>query len=277
MSPVTDSPLLSVQNLWCSRSKDQHILSNVSFDVFAGNTLVLTGRSGSGKTTLLKCLSHLNIYQGDILLHGRKPTQYGVPLYRTLVQYVPQRPSLLPGTPRDFVNSVSVFSSRKPTKRQSKDLPVPGDSLGSLHSLANANGNGINPGALFAPMKISEQWGVDEDLWDRPWSKLSGGESQRIALAIAVGIPGAEILLLDEPTSALDAETTALVERSLQSIIKDEASTVKAIIWITHSEEQGRRVGTRFLSLEAGGCLETMEMGLSQSRISRNPSPGLHV
>lgn len=146
---------------------------------------------------------------------------------------------------------------------------------------------------MYAPLKMADEWGVDEELWDRPWSKLSGGESQRIALAIAIGISGAEILLLDglsftgfyastvlmygaiEPTSALDAQTTALVETSLQNLIKGGHSTVKAIIWITHSPEQGRRVGTRFLSLEAGGCLETMEMGFPPSRISGTATPSL--
>jgi len=46
-------------------------------------------------------------------------------------------------------------------------------------------------------MDVAEQWGFSEELWDRSWSNLSGGESQRIALAIAVGLNGAEVLLLD--------------------------------------------------------------------------------
>jgi len=126
---------------------------------------------------------------------------------------------------------------------------------------------------MHGPIRIAEEWGVDEDLWDRNWSSLSGGEAQRIALAVAVGLEGAEVLLLDEPTSALDAETMALVETSLQRLVGSEESTVKAIIWITHSEEQGRRVGTRFLYLDESGCLESMEMGLPPSRASIRASP----
>lgn len=111
-------------------------------------------------------------------------------MYRTLVQYVPQRPSMLPGTPRDFVKSVLAFSSRRPAKRESKNIHLPENDIDSI-----VNTNAVNP--AFAPMKIAEQWGVDDDLWDRPWSKLSGGESQRVALAIAIGISGAQVLLLD--------------------------------------------------------------------------------
>ena len=44
---------------------------------------------------------------------------------------------------------------------------------------------------------VSRQWAVDEELWDRLWANLSGGESQRIALASAVGLNCAEVLLLD--------------------------------------------------------------------------------
>lgn len=76
-----------------------------------------------------------------------------------------------------------------------------------------------------------------------------------------------------EPTSALDAETTSLVENTLRQLIQDPNSTVKGIIWITHSEEQGRRVGKRFLYLDEGTCLESMEMGIpSHSRTPTNRS-----
>ena len=86
------------------------------------------------------------------------------------------------------------------------------------------------------------------------WSTLSGGEAQRIALAIAVGIGGAEVVLLDgrfierysalraEPTSALDEVTMQKVEKSLLSLL---GSGPKAYIWITHEEAQADRVGTR--------------------------------
>lgn len=51
-------------------------------------------------------------------------------------------------------------------------------------------------------LDISSSWDVDPQLWEREWSNLSGGEAQRIALAIAVGLNTAEILLLDGPWSA---------------------------------------------------------------------------
>lgn len=56
---------------------------------------------------------------------------------------------------------------------------------------------GKAPGIAHETMELAESWGIDEELWDRTWSSLSGGEMQRIALAIAVGMRTAEILLLD--------------------------------------------------------------------------------
>jgi ATPase subunit of ABC transporter with duplicated ATPase domains len=46
-------------------------------------------------------------------------------------------------------------------------------------------------------MILAEQWGIEKELWDRPWSLLSGGESQRLSLAVAYGFNSAEVLLLD--------------------------------------------------------------------------------
>lgn len=46
-------------------------------------------------------------------------------------------------------------------------------------------------------MDLAEQWGVARELWDRPWGSLSGGEAQRLSLAIPYGLNCAEVLLLD--------------------------------------------------------------------------------
>ena len=62
-----------------------------------------------------------------------------------------------------------------------------------------------------------------------------------------------------EPTSALDPESSASVEKLLASELRASDSTLKAIVWITHSEEQGQRVGTRHLYLADGCCREILQ------------------
>jgi ABC-type Mn2+/Zn2+ transport system ATPase subunit len=95
----------------------------------------------------------------------------GIPAYRTRVLYVPQRPSLLPSNPHSFFETVMSFASR-------------GGGKAKLQSECD-------------PIGLSASWGIDEEMWSRDWSTLSGGESQRVALAIAVALPGTEVLLLD--------------------------------------------------------------------------------
>ena len=100
----------------------------------------------------------------------------GVPIYRTQVLYVPQRPSLRPGTPKDFVTEHSSYHA---------------------HKVRISSRSDIKESAFEYAREIAAEWGVDSGLWERPWTTLSGGEAQRVALAVAVGLDCAEVLLLD--------------------------------------------------------------------------------
>ncbi|OGR11113.1 MAG: hypothetical protein A2341_21875 [Deltaproteobacteria bacterium RIFOXYB12_FULL_58_9] len=75
--------------------------------------------------------------------------------------------------------------------------------------------------------------------WQQPFAKLSGGEQQRLLLAMALS-QEPDVLLLDEPTSALDAAVVDTVERTLRGC---------TAVWVTHDAEQARRVGTRVMEL----------------------------
>ncbi|KAI0093575.1 P-loop containing nucleoside triphosphate hydrolase protein [Irpex rosettiformis] len=249
-------PILEVKDVGCSKAPGQPIFEHVNFAVNDKDIIVLQGKSGSGKTTLLKCLAHLNLYEGQILYRGKPPQSYGIPIFRTRVLYVPQRPSLLPGTPRDFLNTISGFSSRS-TKS--------GWFSKSHEHDSEHHGNGVSTTAidLNGPIEVSKEWGIEEELWDRNWSELSGGEGQRIALATGVGLGNAEILLLDEPTSALDAGSSEMVEKYILNEVKNKGGALKAVVWITHSADQGKRVGDRFLRVTAGGIHE--ERGLEEA------------
>lgn len=101
----------------------------------------------------------------------------GIPTYRTRVLYVPQRPSMLPGTPRDFLHTIHTFSSRQ-----------------SSSSRTNSQKREEN---IDRAVEIGEGLGIGGELWDRDWSTLSGGEAQRISLSVSLGVEGAEVLLLD--------------------------------------------------------------------------------
>lgn len=103
--------------------------------------------------------------------------------------YVPQRPSLLPGSPRDFLQAVSTFAVHKNPTAKDKAADALSEALGTRQD-ESLNGS-------HATFAVAESWGIQPELWDRSWANLSGGEAQRIVLAIAVGLDTAEVLLLD--------------------------------------------------------------------------------
>eukprot|EP01135_Chromosphaera_perkinsii_P002717 Nk52_evm85s226 gene=Nk52_evmTU85s226 len=173
--------------------------------------LVIAGPSGTGKTTLLKCLAQLEAPEtGHFELNGRTPEEMGIPTWRTEVQYVPQRPPLLPGTPLDLLEVIQGYAAQKQRM------------------------NGTDP------ITIGKRWSVDPELWEKPWSQLSGGEAQRISIAIALSrCPS--ILLLDEPTSALDEHSKHLVEKDLMDF---------SFVMVSHDPEQMKRIGCPILNLQ---------------------------
>lgn len=54
----------------------------------------------------------------------------------------------------------------------------------------------------------------------------------------------------------MDAATSETVENYIINEVKNKDGVLKAVVWITHSPEQGKRVGTRFLRVTAGGIHE---------------------
>lgn len=91
-----------------------------------------------------------------------------------------------------------------------------------------------------------------QDLTEKRADRLSGGESQKVALARAL-VFQPELLLLDEPTSNIDPESIKIMEREILSFNKK----TRATIWIvTHNMEQAERLCHSIINLEAGKVVE---------------------
>lgn len=180
--------------------------------------------SGVGKSTLLKTIAELHSGffpsmsgPATVSLLGRERNDFHPSEWRQSVLYVPQEgSSSLQGTPGDFL--AFVASLQGPT----------------LEWLTTQTTTYMGA------------WGINkpESTLDQPWSKLSGGESQRVLIAISLATMP-KVLLLDEPTSALDLETKLKVEESL----KQSAKNGCAMIVVSHDEDQMNRLGTMTMSL----------------------------
>jgi ABC-type multidrug transport system ATPase subunit len=83
--------------------------------------------------------------------------------------------------------------------------------------------------------------------------RLSGGETQRLALACLLVTPK-KLLILDEPTSAADIESVDLIEKVL---LEDSIKNDTTLIFATHSPRQALNLATKVLLLENGAAAET--------------------
>ena len=102
--------------------------------------------------------------------------------------------------------------------------------------------NAARPGA--------EIFGLPADCSGGTVQRLSTGERQRLGLVRAL-VRAPAVLLLDEPTSGLDAGATEAVESAIARL-RDQNGTT--IIWVTHDDEQAKRVASRQLTIENGQC-----------------------
>ncbi len=85
-----------------------------------------------------------------------------------------------------------------------------------------------------------------------PAKKLSGGETARMALG-RVLMDRHELVILDEPTASMDMESTALSEALIVDYCR---ATGAAVLWVTHSLAQARRVADKAMFLRRGEMVE---------------------
>jgi len=211
--------MLNVQHISFSYGK-RNVLSDVSFETNAGEILAVLGPNGSGKSTLLRCLTGiLRPTQGEITLTNRTITGCTAEQRARLIAYVPQKLETAP---------LSVFESvllgRKPyfTWKASK------------YDLEKVE-------------EILDRLGLDT-LAQRSVDQLSGGESQKVALA-RVLVQEPQLLLLDEPTSSLDLKNQVEMLVLLRKIVRERNVTA---ILIMHDINVAIRYTDRFLLLQSG-------------------------
>lgn len=179
------------------------ILHDVNFSIQAQDFVGLVGPNGSGKTTLSKLLTRiLEPTAGEILING---TDYqAVTPQWQLHQYVSM-----------------VF--------QNVDAQFIGPNFVEDMALYLGNFN-WSPAKIQARIQeISDQLGLEE-LIERPFNSLSGGQKQLLAIAEALALQP-QLLILDEPTAQLDPENTQLVLNLLRKLQTQYQIT---IILVTH-------------------------------------------
>ena len=157
------------------------IFEHVSYTLNRGEICCISGVSGCGKSTLLKAVMGLVPYSGYIEVCGQKLSPNTSSFIRRNISYVPQELAL----PCDTVREM---------------LRMP------FHLRANRS-------VKWDEVLLLEHWkmlGLDSALLDARTTEISGGQRQRMMLAVS-GLLNKSLLLADEPTSALDVDTSHYV------------------------------------------------------------------
>ena len=177
-----DSCCLKLEGLNVQLQGDS-ILEDVSFHLHCGEIVALIGPNGAGKSTLFRSILGQLSYKGSITFSpARGPAirldDGPASGLRPLVGYVPQAPSFDRGDPVSVLDFFTAATAKWPVW-----LPIPKQYRDRAAAcLARVHG---------------------EDLLDRPMGGLSGGQLQRVLLALE---PVPHILILDEPLSGVDIE-----------------------------------------------------------------------
>lgn len=171
------TPLIAASHLWASYGS-QPVLRNVSIEVRGAEMVALAGPNGSGKTTLLKVLSGV-----------RKPDSGSVRLDGQDVRHV---------SPRVRARRLAVVSQGVEAHLMYR--------VRELVAMGRAPYHGYwrneTQQDRIAVRQALDATGI-ADLADRRFADLSGGEQQRVMLAMALA-QESDLLLLDEPTVHLD-------------------------------------------------------------------------
>ena len=180
----------------------ESVLSGISLNIKAGETVGLVGSTGSGKTTLVGLLLRFHDpLKGSVKLDGNDVTELKLQSLRGSISLVSQNTTLFPGSVRENILYGRPSASEEELIEAAK--------------IAEAT-NFID--------ELPKGWETDigED-----GHRLSGGQRQRLAIARAV-LKDAPILVFDEATSNVDNETEAALQRSIERISSDRTTIIIA-------------------------------------------------
>ena len=196
------------------------VLNINSMEIKKGLIYALSGPNGAGKTTLLNILSFLERpTEGEVVFNKKRVRFSEVKLQklRKKVVILDQHPILFSTTVRK--NIEFGLKIRKIALKERKVIIK----------------------------KTLELVGMEKFI-DTSAVSLSGGETQRVALARVIAL-SPEVLLCDEPTSSVDIENQTIVINALKKINKHQGIT---IIFTSHDKEQTESLANKIFFMEHG-------------------------
>ncbi|MEZ4685273.1 MAG: ABC transporter ATP-binding protein [Bacteroidia bacterium] len=193
----------SLHNVTFEYRENQPVLSNLSVDIQAGQTIGIAGETGAGKTSLIKLLMrYYDVTEGSIMLDGVDLRDWDLKTLRKNIALVSQETYLFHGTIRENIAYGKPDASDSEIEKAARQA--------ALHDFI-----------------ISQPEGYDTIVGERG-IRLSGGQRQRLSIARAI-LKDAPVLLLDEATASVDIETEKVIQQNL-----DQLSKGRTVVIIAH-------------------------------------------
>jgi phospholipid/cholesterol/gamma-HCH transport system ATP-binding protein len=216
------APVVSIRNLHVSYG-EREILHGISFDVLAGETVVILGGSGSGKSTLLRTLVGLERpTRGDVILRGKNLCSMTEEEWRELRQHI-----------GISFQSGALFGSM---------------TVGENVALPLLEHTQLDPATIEIMVRLKLNEVGLNGYEDYMPAQLSGGMKKRAAVARAMAMDP-EILFFDEPSAGLDPIIAAGIDKLLLKL--KEAFGITIIV-VTHELASAFLIADRMVLLDKG-------------------------
>ena len=202
----------------------EYVLKDVSFHLAEHKTYALVGSSGGGKSTIAKLISGFyKINEGSILIGGHDIAEYSEKALLSAIAFVFQNAKLFKTSIFENVHIGNPSASHEEVMKALEEARC-GDILDKFPERENT---------------IIGAKGVH----------LSGGETQRIAIARAI-LKNADIIILDEASAAADPENEYEIQQAFSNLMKN-----KTVIMIAHRLSSIRSVD-EILVIDGGTVIE---------------------
>lgn len=191
------------------------VLKGIDLTIDRGQRVALVGSNGAGKTTLIRCLLGEYHCEGDVTVDGLNPRSHRQQVL-SRIGFVPQLPPPL-------------------------RMPV-GQLVHFAASLCNSDPEQM--------IQVADQLGFDaQQFHKQPFVKLSGGQKQKLLIAIALG-RDSELLVMDEPAANLDPSARHIL---FDLLSKKQDST--AMVISSHRLDEVASLVNRVIEMDQGNIV----------------------